>query len=135
ARTPHVPTSSPHHTDNPNPPTHPHPRRHHPCGHPASPGSQRRQSRRPRRSRRSAQHQPQHTPLQNEETGHPISQGPPLTHTPSKSTKPASHGLLNAAKFRKVGLDRLELSTSPLSGVRSNQLSYRPGGALALGRA
>src|SRR5690606_22886968 len=25
-----------------------------------------------------------------------------------------------------VGLDRLELSTSPLSGVRSNHLSYRP---------
>jgi hypothetical protein len=28
-----------------------------------------------------------------------------------------------------VGLDRLELSTSPLSGVRSNHLSYRPGSA------
>ena len=26
-----------------------------------------------------------------------------------------------------VGLGRLELPTSPLSGVRSNQLSYRPG--------
>ncbi len=26
-----------------------------------------------------------------------------------------------------VGLSRLELPTSPLSGVRSNQLSYRPG--------
>ena len=26
-----------------------------------------------------------------------------------------------------VGLDRIELSTSPLSGVRSSQLSYRPG--------
>ena len=25
-----------------------------------------------------------------------------------------------------VGLDRIELSTSPLSGVRSSQLSYRP---------
>ncbi|CCO22646.1 conserved protein of unknown function [Maridesulfovibrio hydrothermalis AM13 = DSM 14728] len=25
-----------------------------------------------------------------------------------------------------VGLDRFELSTSRLSGVRSNQLSYRP---------
>jgi hypothetical protein len=25
-----------------------------------------------------------------------------------------------------VGLDRLELSTSPLSGVRSNHLSYKP---------
>jgi hypothetical protein len=27
-----------------------------------------------------------------------------------------------------VGLGRFELPTSPLSGVRSNQLSYRPGG-------
>ena len=30
----------------------------------------------------------------------------------------------------RVGLDRFELSTSPLSGVRSNQLSYRPAGLL-----
>ena len=28
---------------------------------------------------------------------------------------------------RKVGLGRVELPTSPLSGVRSSQLSYRPG--------
>ena len=28
--------------------------------------------------------------------------------------------------LRVVGLDRIELSTSPLSGVRSSQLSYRP---------
>ena len=28
--------------------------------------------------------------------------------------------------IRMVGLGRLELPTSPLSGVRSNQLSYRP---------
>ena len=28
--------------------------------------------------------------------------------------------------FGLVGLDRLERSTSPLSGVRSNHLSYRP---------
>src|SRR5213592_662556 len=27
-----------------------------------------------------------------------------------------------------VGLGRIELPTSPLSGVRSSQLSYRPGG-------
>jgi hypothetical protein len=27
---------------------------------------------------------------------------------------------------KMVGLGRLELPTSPLSGVRSNQLSYRP---------
>ena len=31
--------------------------------------------------------------------------------------------------WRLVGLGRLELPTSRLSGVRSNQLSYRPGGA------
>ena len=29
-------------------------------------------------------------------------------------------------KEKVVGLDRFELSTSRLSGVRSNQLSYRP---------
>ncbi len=34
-----------------------------------------------------------------------------------------------------VGLDRLELSTSPLSGVRSSHLSYRPGSSMVgLGR-
>ena len=33
--------------------------------------------------------------------------------------------LREAEKFL-VGLNRIELSTSPLSGVRSNQLSYRP---------
>ena len=33
-----------------------------------------------------------------------------------------------------VGLGRLELPTSRLSGVRSNQLSYRPGAAKARGR-
>jgi hypothetical protein len=33
-----------------------------------------------------------------------------------------------AANLEKmVGLGRFELPTSPLSGVRSNQLSYRPG--------
>ena len=29
-------------------------------------------------------------------------------------------------RWFKVGLDRIELSTSRLSGVRSNHLSYRP---------
>ena len=32
-----------------------------------------------------------------------------------------------------VGLGRFELPTSPLSGVRSNQLSYRPKGLCSLG--
>ena len=34
--------------------------------------------------------------------------------------------------LRMVGLGRFELPTSPLSGVRSNQLSYRPGFRLFL---
>ena len=32
-----------------------------------------------------------------------------------------------------VGLARLELATSPLSGVRSNHLSYRPAGWVVIG--
>ena len=32
----------------------------------------------------------------------------------------------NAESWKMVGLGRFELPTSPLSGVRSNQLSYRP---------
>lgn len=35
--------------------------------------------------------------------------------------------------LKVVGLGRLELPTSPLSGVRSNQLSYRPIVATSLG--
>ena len=43
----------------------------------------------------------------------------------------AKHSLLceqrcNAGIRKMVGLGRFELPTSPLSGVRSNQLSYRP---------
>ena len=34
-----------------------------------------------------------------------------------------------------MGLDRFELSTSPLSGVRSNRLSYRPGTGVGKGGA
>jgi hypothetical protein len=34
-------------------------------------------------------------------------------------------------KFQMVGLGGFELPTSPLSGVRSNQLSYRPAGFFA----
>ncbi len=40
---------------------------------------------------------------------------------------PAELRPLFALRAEMVGLDRLELSTSPLSGVRSNHLSYRPG--------
>ena len=36
---------------------------------------------------------------------------------------------------KMVGLGRLERPTSPLSGVRSNHLSYRPGGRQAQGPA
>ena len=35
-------------------------------------------------------------------------------------------GALTQRGANLVGLGRLELPTSPLSGVRSNQLSYRP---------
>ena len=34
---------------------------------------------------------------------------------------------LSYGPIKLVGLGRFELPTSPLSGVRSNQLSYRPG--------
>ena len=36
---------------------------------------------------------------------------------------------------RLVGLGRIELPTSPLSGVRSSQLSYRPKVSIQLGGA
>ena len=39
---------------------------------------------------------------------------------------PNSVFCLSFSVFWMVGLSRLELPTSPLSGVRSNQLSYRP---------
>ena len=40
----------------------------------------------------------------------------------------SAHRITMSAGFFRlvVGLDRIELSTSPLSGVRSSQLSYRP---------
>ena len=37
-----------------------------------------------------------------------------------------SYSPLKLTPNNLVGLSRLELPTSPLSGVRSNQLSYRP---------
>jgi hypothetical protein len=40
----------------------------------------------------------------------------------------------NTANFL-VGLGRIELPTSPLSGVRSSQLSYRPSGLFKAGGA
>ena len=42
-----------------------------------------------------------------------------LSYTPDPNPSPTGSGYL-------VGLGRLELPTSRLSGVRSNQLSYRP---------
>ena len=48
-----------------------------------------------------------------------------LQLTSLEADKPDSQELL-------VGLGRFELPTSPLSGVRSNQLSYRPGIARTL---
>ena len=42
-----------------------------------------------------------------------------------------SYSPITTTKFISlVGLGRLELPTSPLSGVRSNQLSYRPRASL-----
>jgi hypothetical protein len=38
-----------------------------------------------------------------------------------------SYGPIGSDHRRLVGLGRFELPTSPLSGVRSDQLSYRPG--------
>ena len=55
-----------------------------------------------------------------------LSYGPearPNTPLPQTRTLHRRHG--NPLKL--VGLGRFELPTSPLSGVRSNQLSYRPG--------
>jgi hypothetical protein len=39
-----------------------------------------------------------------------------------------SYSPTKASAAKMVGLGRVELPTSPLSGVRSNQLSYRPNG-------
>jgi hypothetical protein len=47
----------------------------------------------------------------------------PLT---SGLQSPRSAKLSYTPQFQKVGLSRFELLTSRLSGVRSNQLSYRP---------
>ena len=41
-----------------------------------------------------------------------------------------SYSPTNGTAAEMVGLGRVELPTSPLSGVRSNQLSYRPGFAI-----
>ena len=45
----------------------------------------------------------------------------------SKITLPLGKNYLRLLRFFMVGLGRLELPTSPLSGVRSSHLSYRPG--------
>ena len=43
------------------------------------------------------------------------------------SYSPIPTSIAKLMERKVVGLDRFELSTSPLSGVRSSQLSYRPG--------
>ena len=48
-----------------------------------------------------------------------------LSYTPMKSFSVSAFSDHSSGKCL-VGLDRFELSTSRLSGVRSNQLSYRP---------
>ena len=54
-----------------------------------------------------------------------------LSYTPARHpTSPAARGRSTPARPKcVVGLGRLELPTSRLSGVRSNHLSYRPMGA------
>jgi hypothetical protein len=42
------------------------------------------------------------------------------------SYSPMTLSLYPKCRDKVVGLGRFELPTSPLSGVRSNQLSYRP---------
>ncbi len=49
-----------------------------------------------------------------------------LSYSPFLRDKPSKPGVTIRATPFLVGLDRVELSTSRLSGVRSNQLSYRP---------
>ena len=56
-------------------------------------------------------------------------EGEPLMRAlPLRSTMPAEHlfSYRTIGTSHVVGLGRFELPTSPLSGVRSNQLSYRP---------
>lgn len=50
------------------------------------------------------------------------------THDPLRAKQVLSQLSYTPIRFgtNVVGLDRFELSTSRLSGVRSNQLSYRP---------
>ena len=43
--------------------------------------------------------------------------------------------VVRVTRFDMVGLGGVEPPTSPLSGVRSNQLSYRPGGQASGGPA
>ena len=62
----------------------------------------------------------------------PINRSPPATRAAMpRATRALRNNFI-------VGLTRIELVTSPLSGVRSNQLSYSPGAnrtvTLPLGR-
>src|SRR5690606_36438880 len=54
-----------------------------------------------------------------------LSYGPVLTAS-GASGDPALAGFAAPPPDKMVGLGRLERPTSPLSGVRSNHLSYRP---------
>ena len=49
-----------------------------------------------------------------------------LSYTPMKTLSVPANFCDQLCGIYLVGLDRFELSTSRLSGVRSNQLSYRP---------
>ncbi len=49
-----------------------------------------------------------------------------LTHQPRRPGLARARTAVPFCKARVVGLGRIELPTSPLSGVRSSHLSYRP---------
>jgi hypothetical protein len=49
-----------------------------------------------------------------------------LSYRPAVRCSNATQRLRDAFAFSVVGLGRVELPTSPLSGARSSQLSYRP---------
>ena len=53
----------------------------------------------------------------------------PSPFWPMKKPRPVENHQAGQA-VEKMGLGRVELPTSRLSGVRSNHLSYRPGGVL-----
>jgi hypothetical protein len=67
--------------------------------------------------------------------GPPGPQGRPAARAVARESQGDGRRRRRLRPPRMVGLGRLERPTSPLSGVRSNHLSYRPGGRQAQGPA